>query len=134
MNPPITVLSPGAVKERSPVVVIVLMIVTCGVYSIYWLYKTSEELKNATGDDTINPGLDLLLALLTWGLWGVYLEYRNAQKVHHALVGRDPNRKDQTQTVLILNVAMFFVGITGFIATYLVQEELNQLARASQAG
>lgn len=126
------VLRPGTVMERSSVMVLVLGLVTCGIYLLYWLYKTSEELKNATDDASINPGMDLLLTLVTCGMWGLYLQYRNAQKIHQVLLTRDPNHKDQSQTVMILILIGFAVGgVTGIIATYLVQEEFNMLAKAA---
>lgn len=123
----------GLVEERNSVAVMLLPIVTCGVYLYYWIYKTSEELRAQTGDTSINPGTDLLLTIVTCGLWGMFVEYRNVQKVHAVMLQYDPSHKDQSQTVLILNLAAFVVGVTGFIATYMVQEELNQLARATRS-
>lgn len=121
--------APGIVQERAPLTTVLLTIVTCGIYGLYWQFKTSDELRVATGDDSINPMLELILTLVTGGIWGVYVQYRNAQKVHRALASRDPARKDQSQTVLILAIAMYFVGVTGFIATWILQEEFNAIAR-----
>ena len=61
----------------------------------------------------------------------MYVEYRNVQKVHSLLVAQSPYHKDQSQTVLILNLAAFVVGVTKLVATYVIQEELNELARVS---
>lgn len=121
---------PSAIKERNSAVVLLLALVTCGVYFFYWVYATSLELQQQTGDTSINPGLDLLLSLVTCGMWGIYTQYRNTQKVHACVVAYNPHHKDQSQTVLILNIASFFVGFTSFIAMYVVQEELNLLARS----
>ncbi len=122
-------IAPGIVQERAPLTTVLLSLVTCGIYGLYWQFKTSDELRAATGDDSINPLLELLLTLVTGGIWGVYVMYRNAQKIHRILVSRDPARKDQSQTILILAIAMYFVGVTHFIAVWLLQEEMNQLAR-----
>jgi hypothetical protein len=105
------------------------MLVTCGIYYWYWVYSTSRELKEALADEEIKPGTDLLLCIITCFLWGIYVEYRNAQKVHAALLSRDPYAKDQTEIVLILNLATFFVGATWLVATYIMQEEYNKLGR-----
>jgi len=121
-------LIPGMIQERSPLTVLLLSFVTCGIYAIYWLFKTSDELRLATQDESINPTTDLLLVLVTCGIWGIYVEYRNSQKIHQILSQTEPGRKDQSQTILILNIAMYFVGVTGLIATYILQEEMNQLA------
>jgi hypothetical protein len=121
-------------KERNSAMVLVLMLVTCGIYAFYWFYVTSEELRDATSDSTINPLTDLLLLLVTCGLWGLYVEYRNTQKVQAILLRTDPYRKDQSQTILILNLAQFVVGFTGLVATYMTQEEYNALARRQAQG
>lgn len=110
--------------------VLVLTFVTCGLYAIYWHYVTSGELRDATGDTTINPTLDLVLLLVTCGLWGIFLDYRIAQKAHEFLKVREPTHADQSQTVLILGIATLVVGVTMWVALYIAQDELNKLARA----
>ena len=121
---------PDRVVERSSAVVLVFLIVTCGLYLFYWTYATSEELRRQTGDETIRPGIELLLMLISCGLFGWYVQYRNARVVHALLVASDPSRKDRSQLILILNIAATFVGVTALVAVYMVQEELNQLARS----
>lgn len=124
-------LVPGIVQERSAAMVLVWMLVSCGGYAFYWFYKTSDELRQALSDETIKPGMDLLLLLVTCGLWGIYIQYRNAQKVHAYLVQANPQRKDQSQTILIMNLAQFVVGVTGLIGVYMCQEEYNLLAKSN---
>jgi len=47
--------------------VILLTIITLGIYSLYWVYKTQEEMKQHTGD-----GLGGILGLVIWILiWPV---------------------------------------------------------------
>ncbi len=121
---------PGVITERSGAMVVLLGIITCGIYHFIWLHKTSDELREATSDTGINPGVDLILVLITCGLWGLFLLYRNVQKVQAAQRARGLQRPDQSQTVMVLAIATFFVGVTGLVATYLVQEELNALAKA----
>ncbi|HEY7105321.1 MAG TPA: DUF4234 domain-containing protein [Acidimicrobiia bacterium] len=56
-------ISSGAAKERDPVVVILLSIVTLGIYFLYWTYQVFRELKEKTGQG-IGPVLGLVLAIL----------------------------------------------------------------------
>lgn len=110
--------------------VAVLSFVTCGVYRLYWLYVTSREIQETLEDPEIRPGVDVLLSVLTCGIWAIYAEYRNAQRIHGALLSMDPYAKDQSEMVLILNVAGLFSGyVTWVVAAYIIQEELNKLAR-----
>jgi hypothetical protein len=131
-GPPAAAPAPGGVQERNSVVVILLWFLTCGIYYFYWIYQTSTELKQATGDDSINPTTDLLLTVVTCGLWGYYLLYRDAQKLHQVLVRLDQTHQDQSQTVLMLCIATLVVGVTAPIAVYMVQEDFNRLARGGR--
>ncbi len=112
--------------------VLVFSVLTCGIYQLVWLYRTSEELKNCTNDTTINPGLDLILAIVTCGAWGWFVAFRNTQKVHQALLPLDPTRQDRSQMVLILFLLTLVVGVTGLVALYVAQEEYNALAKATR--
>jgi cytochrome bd-type quinol oxidase subunit 2 len=120
------------VQERNAVVVVLLCLVTCGIYFLYWVYKTSDELRQALSEESINPALDLLLTMVTCYIWAIYVHHRNSQHAHRILAARDPWHIDQTQTILILCIAQLVVGVTGLIATYLLQEELNRVARLTR--
>lgn len=48
-------------KERSVWFVILIGIVTLGIYWVYWAFKTHDELKQRTGD-----GLGAVLGLVVW--------------------------------------------------------------------
>ena len=52
---------PGTV--RSPVVVILLSLITLGIYALYWQYAVFKELKEYSGEG-IGGGLALVFAIL----------------------------------------------------------------------
>ena len=56
-------ITPGSVKVRSPISVILLSIVTLGFYHLYWIYQVFRELRE-TNRDGIGPILGLVFALL----------------------------------------------------------------------
>jgi fumarate reductase subunit C len=58
-------------KIRSPVVVILLSLVTIGIYGLYWQYATFKEMKAYAGEG-IGGGLGLLFAILL-GVVNVFL-------------------------------------------------------------
>jgi len=58
-------------KVRSPVVVILLSLVTIGIYALYWQYATFKEIKDHAGTG-IGGGLGLLFAILL-GIVNVFL-------------------------------------------------------------
>ena len=58
-------------KLRSPVSVILLSLITLGIYSLFWQYATFKEMKEASGQG-IGGGLGLLFAILL-GIVNVFL-------------------------------------------------------------
>ncbi|MCL2159037.1 MAG: DUF4234 domain-containing protein [Oscillospiraceae bacterium] len=50
-------------KTRDPVMVIVLSLVTCGIYYFYWLYTTMNDLNQMAGREILSPGKFLLLSI-----------------------------------------------------------------------
>ena len=62
-TPRVTVGDGGVVKVRDPVVVVLLTLVTLGIYHLYWTYQVYRELKE-TQREGIGPVLGLVLAIL----------------------------------------------------------------------
>lgn len=119
--------NPRAITERSPVTVTLLGLVTCGIYFIVWGYQTTEEIRLATGDQTINPGKDVLLSFVTCGVWLMVSHYRNAKKIYELGQQLGLSRKDQSQTAVLVDLfAMPFTPA-------LLQSEYNHIARAAKA-
>ena len=48
-------------KQRKPLTVLLLMIVTIGIYALYWYYKTFQEMKDYSGQG-LGGVLGLILA------------------------------------------------------------------------
>jgi hypothetical protein len=49
------------VKERNMVVQVLLMIITFGLYLVYWFYVTCQELVGLSGNASVSPGLLTIL-------------------------------------------------------------------------
>lgn len=117
--------NPAAMTVRNPGMVVLLSIVTCGIYTLVWYYQTTEELRIATGDDSIKPGLDLVLSFVTCGIWWIYTDYRNAKKVYELAQRMGLQRSDQSVIVLVVDF------VAGFVTPALLQTEYNEIARAA---
>lgn len=112
--------------QRNVALVIVLTLITCGLYSFYWHYVVTEELKRTSGKTDLSPGLDLLLAIVTCGIWYVYVDYRNAQLSHSLFAARGPH-EDKSTLVLLLDIGTYFTGFTGIVAMAILQDEFNKM-------
>lgn len=113
------------IKNRNIALCIVLSIITCGIYGIYWLVCLVDDLNVASGstDDT-SGGMVFLLSLVTCGIYGIYWMYKAGEKVAY-IKQRNTGEVDSSSSVLYL-----ILGIIGFgIVVYaLIQSELNKVA------
>jgi hypothetical protein len=68
--------------NRSILTVILLSIFTCGIYQIYWMYVTTEELNaNDPTEPLTNYILAIILSLVTCGIYGFIWNYKFYKKV-----------------------------------------------------
>jgi hypothetical protein len=106
------------VKYREMPVQVVLMIVTLGLYSIYWFYQTALELKAITADSDAAPALWTVLLFIPFG--AIYSFYKYGEIYEAA---SDP-RMDRW---IIFLLWIVFSPAVWFI----VQTDLNRRARAA---
>ena len=113
------------VKNRNIALCVVLSIITCGIYGIYWLVCLVDDLNVASGrtGDT-SGGMVFLLSLITCGIYGIYWMYKAGEKVAY-IQQRNTGEVDSSSSVLYL-----ILGIIGFgiVAYALIQSELNKVA------
>ncbi len=124
--PGLTPEAAGVLQERSFVTVLLLAMVTCGIYGIIVSYQRREELRIATGDESIKPGMDLLLTFLLCGIWGLYADYRDAQKIASVFKVAGVQREDKSTMILVMKF------VFSLISAYWLQEEFNALARLAK--
>lgn len=64
-------------RERNIAVAIILTIVTCGIYGIYWFIVLTDDARLASGDQQApSGGIAFLLTLVTCGIYGIYWHIR----------------------------------------------------------
>lgn len=99
--------------KRSPIAVILLTLVTFGIYGIYWEVKTKGEM-NAMGADIPTA---LLIIVPIANLWWMWKYSQGVEKV----------------TGNKLNGLLVFVGFVavGFIMMAIVQDSFNNVADAA---
>ncbi len=107
----------GTGTERNIVLCIVLSIVTCGIYGIYWMCKLNEEINSLSGQEGLSGILVVLLSIVTCGIYGLIWYYRMGQRVDII--------KDQegSSHILFLVLGLFGLGIVNF---GLMQDAINK--------
>ena len=102
--------------KRNEVAVILLSLITCGIYTIYWFYVTTEELnKEEANDELMNYILAFLLSLVTCGIYGIYWEYKFFSKVDKVL--------NTDNCLLNFLLSLFLTPIVGMAIT---QDSMNK--------
>lgn len=111
------------IKERNIAVCIILTIVTCGFYGIYWFICLNNDANTASNTFGTSGGVAYLLTLVTCGIYGLFWAYKQGEKIDNAKTARG-NASSNTGIVYLL---LFIFGL-GIIAYALMQNELNKLA------
>ncbi len=101
--------------KRSIASCIILTLVTCGIYSIFWWINlhndfAKENRKNANG------GMVIFLTIITCGIYGAVWNYQMGREIELA-GGRDEG---------VLYLVLFLFGL-GFISFALMQNQENEL-------
>ncbi len=110
------------VQQRSVALAIVLTIVTCGIYGIYWLIVLNDEINVVSGNTNDTSGaMVFLFTIITCGIYTYYWMYKTGVKLDDLEVSR--GRSSQTRGILYL--ALHFLGL-GIISWALMQDTLNK--------
>lgn len=109
--------------KRSLPVSVILSIITCGLYSLYWYVCLIDETKSFTGDKRGFSGIvTILLSIITCGLYGFYAIYTLGDSFDQYVQAYGYN--SQSRGVLYLVLALFSMGIIPMI---LAQKDLNDV-------
>lgn len=111
-------------QKRNIVTAILLSIVTCGIYGIYWFIALTDEI-NAVSNHTedTSGGLAFVFTLITCGIYGWIWYYKMGEKLDEASVNR--GLPSQSRGLLYLLLGFFGLGIVSYA---LMQDTLNKLA------
>ncbi len=112
------------IQQRNIAVCIILSIVTCGIYGLYWFVCLSDDTNRISGDAYgTSGGMALVLTIITCNIYGIYWAYKQGEKIDRAKMNRGLPSGNNGVLYLILTLFGFSI-----IAWALMQNELNNLA------
>lgn len=121
------------IQPKNFATVLLLSIVTCGIYMFYFLYVTTQDMNTMVGNDGHNtePTTVILLSIVTCGLYSWYWYYDQGNRMK-ALCDRNgiPCQENGTTYLLWLLLGSLICGIGGWVAIYLFIKNFNNLAAA----
>ena len=127
----------NGIERRDAGLVLLLGVVSCGLYFFYWYYKMYEELSELSGTTPTGNsyGLDLLLTIVTCTLYGIWVDYKISLQLSEIASARGVKTQDTSQVVMLLDLAAFVTGfMTNYISSSVHQDQLNKLVRELGAG
>ncbi len=92
-----------------------LMIITIGIYGIYWFYQTATELKHLNKDPNANPALWTVLLFIPFGAIYSWYKYTGLYELEST---------DHLNRWILFLLWLVFIPAVWFI----VQTELNRRA------
>lgn len=117
------------IVKKNIAMVVILSLITCGIYYFYWIYTTTRDINLMIRDNNnTDPAMAVIFSIITCGIYNIYWFYKYGNRMF-AYLG------SSVQTVippkngtfyLILMIAAYAVGITVYIAIALFSDEFNQ--------
>jgi hypothetical protein len=122
-NSLVTLMIPKSDAVKSIPICIILSLVTCGLYLIYWNYCEMKTLNGLLGREEYSFWTWLLLTIVTCGLFHIYYEYRLGVGVVE-LQGKYGVAQDGNFASICLILSIIGLSI---VADALQQHEINKI-------
>lgn len=110
---------PMTITGRGIAVAVILTIVTCGIYGIFWMIKLNDEINYLSGEtNATSGGMVFLFSLITCGIYAIYWAYKMGERVDR--IKGDPHGNSA--------ILFLIVSIIGFsiVAYALMQDTVNK--------
>lgn len=112
-------------RQRSVALSIVLSIVTCGIYGIYWFVTLNNDIKAASKDSTLaSGGVAYILTIVTCGIYGFYWAYRMGKALEQ---GQKNAGFEVTNDNSVLYLILQIFGLL-IINLAIMQSQMNVIA------
>jgi hypothetical protein len=124
-------MTPPTIQRREPALVLVLSIVTFGIYLPFWYHGIYEDLQSLDGRTPTGHGfwLDFLFVILTFAIYGIWVDYQISLQIaqFEERNGLGPVQ-DTSVIAIILDVASYFTAFfTNFVTSAIQQDQINRV-------
>lgn len=109
-------------EEKSVATCVILSIVTCGIYTWFWMYSMIKKLKMLSGETDDMIGEYLLLMLVPY--YNIYWVYTRSKKLTEAAARYGIQVTDNSVLYMILNI--FGLQIVSYA---MMQNDLNNVGK-----
>ena len=110
-------------QSKSLLIVAILSFVTCGIYLIYWVYITTNDINNYMQQEYMSPSLATILSIVTCGLFLIYWFYKYGTIVFNDM-SKKANLDSYGESAAVL--AILFLVPFGYVYSVIaLQNKLN---------
>ena len=113
------------IKRREIALAIILTLVTCGIYGMYWFVIMVDDVNKLSKNESQFSGvIVLLLSIVTCGIFALYYFYKMGDTIDRYMVenkGAAPGSKG------ILYLLLCLIGFS-IVSMALIQNDLNTIA------
>ncbi|PIE02614.1 MAG: hypothetical protein CSA81_06410 [Acidobacteria bacterium] len=113
---------PEKLAVRSVAIDILLTLLTCGLWGLYWQYKQMEVLNAWLNREEYSFVLWLLLSIITCGIYAIYYEYKMAKGINEIQL-REGLLVNSDLAVLCMFLTFFGLGI---VSLAIQQADINK--------
>lgn len=109
--------------SRNIWVCLLLSLVTCGLYTIYWMVCANDEINNLSQTNGTSGIVVILLSFITCGIYGIFWYYQMGTRLSTANALHQQNGTDQLEIIFIILSILGF----GLVALMIMQDAINKL-------
>lgn len=114
----------ATIKKRNVALAIVLTIITCGIYGIYWEVCLVDDVNRLGGKDDAKSGVIVfLLSLITCNIYWLYWIFKAGETID---IEKNKKGLPSSNRGLVYLLLTFFA--LGIVADAILQSDLNGLA------
>jgi uncharacterized membrane protein len=118
---------PRSEGVRSIPVDLILTIITCGIYGLYWQYKQMATLNGWLNRKDFDFVLWLILSIVTCGIFAIYYEYKMAKGINEIQAQNNFRVADDLPLICLL-LSIFGLAIASLA---IQQWEINKFYGAT---
>ena len=109
------------VQNRNIVTCIILSIITCGIYGIYWFIVMTDDVARVNQDPDMSGVKAFIFSLITCGIYYIYWNYKMGKSITEAGTKNGKTITDNSLIYLLLSIFGFSI-----INYCLIQNDLNK--------
>lgn len=109
------------ITKKNIVTSVLLSIITCGIYAIYWMYRATDDSITLSEQRGTQGGMVVFLSIITCGIYGIYWCYIMDKRLAEVEAKRRITSKKST----VIYMIFYVLGIIVTLA--LIQNRINNI-------